>query len=152
MALKGRLTSAMSNRTLSVRKFSNVPNVTKREIHPRGMIGTEPTPENGHDDWSFDISICSFLNAAKLIRFSAAPVSIRTWYNLTLTMAGETSSGSYPALAMLLGQSDALKLIDVSIDLWCGAALGAGVATATSRRRFLMMQWEVMSQEPLNIT
>jgi hypothetical protein len=32
------------------------------------------------------------------------------------------------------------------------AALGAGVATATSQRRFLMMRWEVMSQEPLNTT
>jgi hypothetical protein len=49
MALKGRLTFTMSNRTLSVRKFSCIPNVTGREIHPRGMTGTEPTPENGRD-------------------------------------------------------------------------------------------------------
>jgi hypothetical protein len=37
------------------------------------------------------------------------------WYNLMLAMARETSSGSFPAPAMLLGQSVALKLIDVSI-------------------------------------
>jgi hypothetical protein len=54
--------------------------------------------------------------------------------------------------AMLLGQSEALKLINVSIHLWCGAALGAGAAAATSRRKFLMMRHEVMSQGPLNIT
>jgi hypothetical protein len=69
-----------------------------------------------------------------------------------LMIVGETSSGTCPALAMLLGQSEALKMIDVSIHLWCGATLGLGRATATSQRKFLMMRWEVMSQEPLNIT
>jgi hypothetical protein len=49
MALKGRLSSAMSNRTFSMRKFSCVPNVTGREIHPRGMTGIVPTSENGRD-------------------------------------------------------------------------------------------------------
>jgi hypothetical protein len=83
-----------SNMTLSVRKFSGVPNVTGREIHPRGMTGTRPTPDNGCDGWSFDTSICSFLKATKLIRLSAAPPSIRTWYSLMLMMVGETSSGS----------------------------------------------------------
>jgi hypothetical protein len=106
--------------------------VTGREIQPRGITGTGPTLENGRDGWSFDISICSFLRAAKLIRFSAAPPSIRTWYNLMLMMNGETSSGSYPARAMLLRQSEVSKLIDVSIHLWCDAAFGAGVAATTS--------------------
>jgi hypothetical protein len=78
MVLKGRLTSAMSNRMLSVRKFSGVLNVTGREIQPRDITGTGPTPENGHDGLNFDIGICSFLKAAKLMRFSAAPPSIRT--------------------------------------------------------------------------
>jgi hypothetical protein len=130
--IEGRLTSAASNKTLSVRKFSGIPNVTGREIQPRGITGTGPTLENGRDGWSFDISICSFLRAAKLIRFSAAPPSIRTWYNLMLMMNGETSSGSYPARAMLLRQSEVSKLIDVSIHLWCDAAFGAGVAATTS--------------------
>jgi hypothetical protein len=102
--------------------------------------------------WNFDIAIYSFLKAAKLIRFSAAPPSIRTWYNLMLMMVRETSSGSCPAPAMLLGQSEASKLIDVSIHLWCGTAFGAGAAAATSQCRFLMMRREVMSQEPLNMT
>jgi hypothetical protein len=65
---------------------------------------------------------------------------MRTWYNLTLMMVRETSNGSYTAPAMLLGQSEALKPIDVSIHLWCGDALGAGMAAATSQRRFLMMR------------
>jgi hypothetical protein len=73
------------------------------------------------------------------------------WYSLMLTMVEETSNGSYSAPTMLLGQSEASKLIDISIHLWCGAALGAGTTTASSRRKFLMMRWEVMSQEPLNI-
>jgi hypothetical protein len=68
MALKGRLTSATSNRTLSMRKFSDIPNVTGREIHPRRMIGTRPTPKNGRDGWSFNISICSFLKADQIQR------------------------------------------------------------------------------------
>jgi hypothetical protein len=79
-----------------LQKFSGVLNVTGREIHPRGMTGIGPTPESGRDGWSFDIGICSFLKAVKLIRFSAAPPSIRMWYNLMLTMVGETSSGSWP--------------------------------------------------------
>jgi hypothetical protein len=103
MVLKERLTSATSNRALSVRKFSGVPNVTKREIQLPGIIRTGPTSENERDCWSFDIDICSFLKVAKLIRFSVAPQSIKTWYNLILMMAGETSSGSYPIPAMLLG-------------------------------------------------
>jgi hypothetical protein len=75
MTLKGRLTSTTSNKTLSVRKFSDVLNVTGMEINPCGMIGTGPTPKNGRDGWSFDISIYRFLKAAKLIRFSVAPPS-----------------------------------------------------------------------------
>jgi hypothetical protein len=152
MALRGRMTSAMSNMTLSMRKFSSISNVTGREIHPCGITGTGPTLENGCDDWTFDIGIYNFLKATKLIRFSAAPPSIRTWYRLMLMMARETNNESYPAPAMLLGQSEAPKLIDVSIHLWCGAALWAGVAATTSRCRLLTMRWEVMSQEPLNMT
>jgi hypothetical protein len=152
MALKGRLNSMTLNMTLSVRKFSGVLNVTRMEIHPRGMTSIGITPENGCDSWSFDIGICSFLKATKLIRFSAAPSSIRTWYNLMLMMVGETSSRSCLTPAMLLGKSEASKLIDVSIHLWCGAALGAGTAAATSQRSFLMVRWDVMSQEPPNIT
>jgi hypothetical protein len=152
MALKGRLTYMTSNRMLSVRKFSDILNVTRREIQPHGITGTEPTPENGRDVWSFHIGICSFLKAAKLMRFSAAPPSIRTWYSLILTMVGETSSRSCPAPTMLLEQSEASKLIDVSIHLWCDTAFGTGVAVATSRHRFLVVWWEVMSQEPPNMT
>jgi hypothetical protein len=50
MALKGRLTSATSNKMLSVWKYSSVLKVTGREIQPRGVTNTEPTPENGRDD------------------------------------------------------------------------------------------------------
>jgi hypothetical protein len=126
--------------------------VTEREIQLCRITGTRPTSENGHDGWSFDIGICSFLKAAELIRFSVAPPSIRMWYSLMLMMVREMSSGSYPALVMLLEQSEALKLIDVSIHLWCGTTFGAGAAVATSQRRFLMMRQEMMSQEPLNMT
>jgi hypothetical protein len=139
MALKGRLTSAISNRTLSVRKFSGVLNVTGREIQPRGITGTGPTPKNGCDCWSFDTSIYNFLKAAKLMKFSAAPLSIRMWYSLMLTMVGEMSSGRCPAPAMLSGQSEASKLIDVSFHLWCSSTFGAGAAAATSRCRFWTM-------------
>jgi hypothetical protein len=34
----------MLNRTLSMRKFSGVPNVTGKEIQPCGINGTGPTP------------------------------------------------------------------------------------------------------------
>jgi hypothetical protein len=47
MALKGRLTSATSNRMFSGRKFSSVPNVTRSVMLPRGYTGYGPTPENG---------------------------------------------------------------------------------------------------------
>jgi hypothetical protein len=95
MALKGRLTSTTSNRTLSMQKFSSVPNVTRREIHPHGMTSTGPILENGRDGWSIDIGICSFLKAAKLVKFSNAPPSIMTWYNVMLTMVGEASNRSW---------------------------------------------------------
>jgi hypothetical protein len=145
MALKGRLTSATSNKMLSVRKFSAVPKVTGREIQPRGITDTGPTPENGRDGWSFPIGICSFLKAARQMRLSAAPPSIKTWYSLMLAMVGETSSESYPAPTMLLGQSEASNPIGISIHLRCGAAFGVGVAAAISRRRVLTMRQDVMS-------
>jgi hypothetical protein len=85
------------------------------------------------------------------MRFSATPPSIRMWYSLMLMMVGETSSGSYLTPAMLLGQSEASKLIDISIHLWCGTAFGAGVATATSQHRIFMMRREVLSQESMNM-
>jgi hypothetical protein len=103
MALNERLTSATSKRTLSMRKLSAVPNVTGREMQPRGITDTWPTPENRCDGWSFAIGICSFLVGSRLLRLRAAHPSIRTWYSLTLTMVGETSSGSYQVLTMLLG-------------------------------------------------
>jgi hypothetical protein len=46
MALNGRLTYATSKRTLSVRKFSAVLNVTGREMQPSSVTDTEPTLEN----------------------------------------------------------------------------------------------------------
>jgi hypothetical protein len=94
MGLNGRLTSATSKRTLSVRKFSALPNVTGREMQPRGVTNTRPTSENGCDGWSFLIGIYSFLKAARLMRLRAAPPSIKIWYNLMLEMVGETRSGS----------------------------------------------------------
>jgi hypothetical protein len=148
MALNGSLTSATSKRTLSVRKFSAVPNVTGREMQPRGVTDTRPAPENGYDSWSFPIGICSFLKAARLMRLRAAPPSIKTWYNLTLEMVGETSSGSYPASAMLLVQSKASKLIRISTHLRCDAAFTSGAATAISRRGVLTTRLDVMAQEP----
>jgi hypothetical protein len=89
MALKGRLTFVMLKRMLSMRKFSDVPNVTRREIHPRSITDTGPTLENGREGWSFDIRICSFLKVVRLMRLRATPQSIRTWYNLMLAMVGE---------------------------------------------------------------
>jgi hypothetical protein len=138
MALNGTLISATSKRTLSVGKLSAVPNVTRREMQPCGIIDTGPNPENGHDSWSFPISICSFLKAARLMRLRTAPPSIKTCYSLTLEIVGETNSGSCPALAMLLGQSEASNPIRVSTHLRCGATLGAGATAAISRRKVLM--------------
>jgi hypothetical protein len=86
------------------------------------------------------------------MRLSVAPPSIRTWYNLTLTMVGETSSGSCPVPTMLLGQSVTSNPIGVSTHLLCGAAFGAGAAAAISRRKVLKMRLNVMSQEPPNMT
>jgi hypothetical protein len=60
-------------------------------MQPCGVTDTGPTPENGRDGWNFPIGICSFLKAARLMRLSASPPSIMTWYNLTLGMVRETS-------------------------------------------------------------
>jgi hypothetical protein len=120
MVLNRRLTSATPKRMLFVRKFSIVPSLTGREMQPRGITNTEQTPENRRDDWSFPIRICSFLKVARLMRLSVAPPSIKTWYNLTLAMVGETSSGSCLAPAMILGRSEASNPIKVSTHLWCG--------------------------------
>jgi hypothetical protein len=43
MALKGRLTSATSKTTFSMRKFSSVPNVTGSVMLLRGYTGCGPT-------------------------------------------------------------------------------------------------------------
>jgi hypothetical protein len=90
--VEGRLTSATLKRILTMQKFSGVPNVTGREIQPCGITDTGPTLENGHDGWSFDIRICSFLKAVRLIMLRAAPLSMRTCYSLMLAMVGETIS------------------------------------------------------------
>jgi hypothetical protein len=123
-------------------------NVTGREMLPRGIMDPGLTPVNGRESWSFDIRICSFLKAARLMRLSAAPPLTRASYNLMLAMVGETSSGSSPAPAMFLGQTEASKLIGVSIHLWWGAALGVDAAAATARRRVLTARRYMMSQEP----
>jgi hypothetical protein len=145
MVLKGRLTFVTSKRALFVQKFSGVLNVTGREIQPHGITNIGPTLENGSEGWSFDIRIHSFLKAARLIRLRAASPSIRTWYMSILVMVGETISGSCPVRVILLGQSEASKLIDVSFHLRCGVALGVGATIGTSRRRVLMMSRYVMS-------
>jgi hypothetical protein len=49
MAWNGRMTYATSKRTLSVWKFSVVPNVTGREMQLRYVTDIGPTPENGRD-------------------------------------------------------------------------------------------------------
>jgi hypothetical protein len=85
------------------------------------------------------------LKAARLMRLRAAPPSIKTWYNLMLEMVGETSSGSCPVPAMLLGQSEASNPIGVSTHLWCGAAFGARATAAISRRRVLTTCLDVMA-------
>jgi hypothetical protein len=135
-----------------VQKFSGILNVTGREIHPHGITDTGPTPENGRVGWSFNVRIYRFLKAMRLMKLRATPPSIKTWCSLMLAMVKETISGSYLAPAMLLGQSEVSKLIDGSIHLLCGSALGTGAVVATSRRRVLMMRRDVMSQEPLNMT
>jgi hypothetical protein len=132
MALNGRLTSATSKTTLSVRKFSAVQNVTGREMQPHGVTDTGPTLENGRDAWNFPIGICSFLKAARLMRLRAAPPLIKMWYSLTLEMIGETSSGSYLTPSMLLGQTEESNSIGVSTHLRCGTAFGVGAAAAIS--------------------
>jgi hypothetical protein len=152
IALNERLTSATSKRTLSMRKFSAVPNVTGREMQSHGVTDTGPTPENGHDGWSFPIGICSFLKAARLMRLRVTPPSIKTWYNMTLEMVRKTSRGSYPAPTLLLGQSEASNPIGVSTHLWCGAAFGARATAAISQRRVLTTRLDVMAQEPPNMT
>jgi hypothetical protein len=115
---------------------------------PRTMMEPGPIPKNGCEGASLDIGICSFWKVATLMRLRAALPSIRTWYNLNLAMVGEMTSGSYPAPAMFLGQSEASKPIDVSIQLWWGATLGTSAAAATTQRRELMMGLDVMSEEP----
>jgi hypothetical protein len=86
------------------------------------------------------------------MRLRATPSSIKTWYNLTLKMVGEISSGSCPAPVMLLGQSEASNPIGVSTHLGCGAAFGVRAAAAISRRRVLTTCLDVMAQEPPNMT
>jgi hypothetical protein len=55
-----------------------------------------------------------------------------------------------PSPTMFLGQSKAMKPMDVSIHLWWGASLGAGAAaaTATAQRSVLTTCLDIMSQEP----
>jgi hypothetical protein len=70
---------------------------------PSGMIESEPTLKNGHERVSLDMGICSFWKAARLMRLKTTPLSIRTWYNMTLVMVGEPTSGSYLAPTIFLG-------------------------------------------------
>jgi hypothetical protein len=119
---------------------------------PCRMMEPRPTQENGREGASLDIGIYSFWKATRLMRLKAAPPLTRMWYNLTLAMVGEMSSGSCPAPTMFLGQSKASKPIDVSIHMWWGASLGAGAAVATARHTVLTTRLDVMSQEPPYMT
>jgi hypothetical protein len=62
-----------------------------------------------------------------------------------LAMVVEMISRSCPAPIMLMVQSEASKLIGVTIHLWCGDTLGAGAVAATSWRRVLTTRHDVMS-------
>jgi hypothetical protein len=115
---------------------------------PHGMMDPGPTPKNGREEESLDMEICIFCKAAKLMRLRATLPSIRMWYNLVLAMVGETTSRSYPAPDMFLGQSEASNAIDVSIHSWWGTAHSAGVAAAIAQCSVLMMRLNVMPQEP----
>jgi hypothetical protein len=84
------------------------------------MMEPGPTLKNGREGESLDMGICSFCKAARLMRLRVVPPSIRTWYSLMLAMIGETTSRSYPAPNMFLGQSEALNMIDICIHLWWG--------------------------------
>jgi hypothetical protein len=53
---------------------------------------------------------------------------------------------------MLWGQSEVSNPISVSIHLWCGTALGGGVATMISWCKVLMTRQDIMYQEPPNMT
>jgi hypothetical protein len=121
-------------------------------MQPHCVNDTGPTLENGRDGWSFPIGICSFFKAARLMILRAAPPSIKTWYSLTLEIVGETSSESYPAPAMLLGQLEALNPIGVSTHFRCIIAFGTRATAAISQRRVLMTHMDVMAQEPSNRT
>jgi hypothetical protein len=116
MALNGTLISATSKRTLSVGKLSAVPNVTRREMQPCGIIDTGPTPKNGRDSWSFPISICSFLKAARLMRLRTAPPSIKTCYILTLEIVGELPGAGH-ALGAVRGVKPNQSFHPLAV--WC---------------------------------
>jgi hypothetical protein len=113
------------------------------------MMEPGPTLENGCEGTSLDAGIYSFLKAATLMTLRDASQSTSTWYSLMLAMVGETSSGSCPAPAKFLGQLEALKLIDISIHLWWGAALGADTAAATARCRVLMTRRDNVPGDPI---
>jgi hypothetical protein len=119
---------------------------------PHGMMEPGPKPKNGHEGESLDMEIYSFWKTVRLMRLRAVPPSIRMWYGLTLVMVGEMTSGSDPAPAIFLAQSEALNAIDVSMHLWWGSALGMGAAAATARHSILMTRLDVMSQEPPYMT
>jgi hypothetical protein len=53
------------------------PECDQREMQPRGVTETGPTPKNGRDSCSFPIGICSFLKAIRLMRLRAAPRRLR---------------------------------------------------------------------------
>jgi hypothetical protein len=64
--------------------------------------GSQPGP------WDLQLLECSMTDDIE-----AAPPSIRTWCSRMLAMTGAVMSGSTPAPAMFLGQSDAPKEIVV---------------------------------------
>jgi hypothetical protein len=66
-------------------------------------------------------------------------------YSLTLEIVGETSRGSCPVSAMLLGQSEASNPIEVSTHLQCGAAFGAEVTVVISQCNILTTRLDVMA-------
>src|SRR4051812_49784145 len=134
--------------TLSVLKFSLLPNVTGSVIFPFGLLLPGFIPWNVLVSSSSLSGTWSLRRTAEDIRFKPAPPSTSILVTLRLHTIGETNIGKHPTAVVRSGWSSMSKMIGVLDHLRGLRDSTGGSAALTSRTHRLSWWWEACREAP----
>src|SRR3954466_2406527 len=136
----------MSKVTLSVLKFSSLPNVTGSVIFPFGLLLPGLIPWNVPASSSSLSGTWSLQRTAEEIRFKPAPPSTSILVTLRLQTVGETNIGKHPNAVVRSGWSPIPKIIGV-MDHFRGLRDSTGGSAALTSRTHCLSRWREACRE-----